>query len=118
MTTVEAKQGVYRPSIPESNVDMNDVPFQKFTQCRDAWAVKDDYCNPGAVQFGGAGSWNTTLSLQIEKHDYLKRIQKLREQLNAISQICLPGCDDMLIDSAIAATDGVIRQLDIIKQRL
>ena len=26
---------------------MNDVPFQKFTQCRDAWAVKDDYCNPG-----------------------------------------------------------------------
>ena len=70
------------------------------------------------MQFGGAGSWNTTLSLQIEKHDYLKRIQKLREQLNAISQICLPGCDDMLIDSAIAATDGVSRQLDIIKQRL
>ena len=28
-------------------MDMNDVPFQKFTQCRDAWAVKDDYCNPG-----------------------------------------------------------------------
>ena len=36
----------------------------------------------GAVQFGGAGSWNTTLSLQIEKHAYLKRIQHLREQLN------------------------------------
>ena len=70
------------------------------------------------MQFGGAGSWNTTLSLQIEKHDYLKRIQKLREQLSAISQICLPGCDDMLIDSAIAATEGVVRQLEITKMRL
>ena len=70
------------------------------------------------MQFGGAGSWNTTLSLQIEKHDYLKRIQQLREQLNAINQICLPGCDDMLIDSAIAATEGVICQLAIIKKRL
>lgn len=58
ITTVEAKQGVYRPSIPvivfgqscdvqESNVDMNDVPFQKFSAHRDSWAVKDDYCNPG-----------------------------------------------------------------------
>ena len=70
------------------------------------------------MQFGGAGSWNTTLSLQIEKHDYLKRIQQLREQLNAINQICLPGCDDMLIDSAIAATEGVICQLEIIKKLL
>ena len=76
-------------------MDMNDVPFQKFIENRDAWAIKDDYCNPGAVQFGGAGSWNTTLSLQIEKHDYLKRIQHLREQLNEIGNICLPGCDDI-----------------------
>lgn len=28
-------------------MDMNDVPFQKFSSHRDAWAVKDDYCNPG-----------------------------------------------------------------------
>ena len=117
-TTMEAKQGVYRPSIPESNVDMTDAPFQKFVEHRDAWAVKDDYCNPGGVQFGGAGSWNTTLSLQIEKHDYLKRIQKLRAQLKTIETICLPGCDDVLIDSAIAATEGVIGQLEIIKKRL
>ena len=117
-TTMEAKQGVYRPSIPESNVDMTDAPFQKFVEHRDTWAVKDDYCNPGGVQFGGAGSWNTTLSLQIEKHDYLKRIQKLRAQLKTIETICLPGCDDVLIDSAIAATEGVIGQLEIIKKRL
>ena len=117
-TTMEAKQGVYRPSIPESNVDMTDAPFQKFVEHRDSWAVKDDYCNPGGVQFGGAGSWNTTLSLQIEKHDYLKRIQKLRAQLKTIETICLPGCDDVLIDSAIAATEGVIGQLEIIKKRL
>ena len=107
---------------------MNDVPFQKFIANRDAWAIKDDYCNPGrcvngpwwigAVQFGGAGSWNTTLSLQIEKHDYLKRIQHLREQLKKISSICLPGCDDILIDSAIVATQGVINQLEIIKKKL
>ena len=99
-------------------MDMNDVPFQKFIENRDAWAIKDDYCNPGAVQFGGAGSWNTTLSLQIEKHDYLKRIQHLREQLNEIGNICLPGCDDILIDTAIVATQGVIDQLNIIKTRL
>ena len=49
-------------------MDMNDAPFLKFVAHRDSWAVKDDYCNPGSVQFGGAGSWNTTLSLQIEKH--------------------------------------------------
>ena len=70
------------------------------------------------MQFGGAGSWNTTLSLQIEKHDYLKRIQHLREQLNQIGDICLPGCDDILIDSAIVATQGVINQLEIIKKKL
>ena len=70
------------------------------------------------MQFGGAGSWNTTLSLQIEKHDYLKRIQHLREQLNEISRMCLPGCDDILIDSAIVATQGVINQLEIVNKRL
>ena len=72
----------------------------------------------GAVQFGGAGSWNTTLSLQIEKHDYLKRIQHLREQLNQIGDICLPGCDDILIDSAIVATQGVIDQLHLVHKKL
>ena len=72
----------------------------------------------GAVQFGGAGSWNTTLSLQIEKHDYLKRIQHLREQLNQIGDICLPGCDDILIDSAIVVTQGVIDQLHLVQKKL
>ena len=28
---------------------MNDVPFQEFTRHRDAWAVKDDYHNPGGL---------------------------------------------------------------------
>lgn len=99
-------------------MDMNDAPFLKFVAHRDSWAVKDDYCNPGGVQFGGAGSWNTTLSLQIERHDYLKRIQFLREQLKKLEQICLPGCDELLIDSAIAGTQGVIDQLEIIKKKL
>ena len=99
-------------------MDMADAPFQKYVANRDAWDVKDDYCNPGGVQFGGAGSWNTTLSLQIEKHDYLKRIQHLRTQLKEIEEICLPGCDDVLIDSAIASTRGVIEQLEIIKKRI
>ena len=97
---------------------MTDAPFLKFVAHRDSWAVKDDYCNPGGVQFGGAGSWNTTLSLQIEKHAYMKRIQMLRDQLNSIGEICLPGCDDVLIDSAIAATRGVIEQLEIIKKKI
>ena len=97
---------------------MTDAPFLKYVANRDTWAVKDDYCNPGGVQFGGAGSWNTTLSLQIEHHDYLKRIQKLRAQLNEIEEICLPGCDEVLIDSAIASTKGVIDQLEIIKKRI
>ena len=70
-------------------MDMNDAPFLKFVAHRDSWAVKDDYCNPGSVQFGGAGSWNTTLSLQIEKHDYLKRIQLLRDELKAVEKICV-----------------------------
>ena len=30
-------------------MDMNDVPFQEFTRHRDAWAVKDDYHNPGGL---------------------------------------------------------------------
>ena len=94
-------------------MDMNDAPFLKFVAHRDSWAVKDDYCNPGGVQFGGAGSWNTTLSLQIERHDYLKRIQFLREQLKKVEQICLSGCDELLIDSAIAGTQGVIDQLSL-----
>ena len=94
-------------------MDMSDIPFLKFVAHRDSWAVKDDYCNPGSVQFGGAGSWNTTLSLQIEKHDYLKRIQLLREKLKAVEKICLPGCDPLLVDSAIAGVEGVIEQLNI-----
>ena len=94
-------------------MDMNDAPFLKFVAHRDSWAVKDDYCNPGSVQFGGAGSGNTTLSLQIEKHDYLKRIQLLRDELKAVEKICLPGCDALLVDSAIAGVEGVIEQLNI-----
>ncbi|CBK22073.2 uncharacterized protein [Blastocystis hominis] len=41
----------------ESNVDMNNTPFLKFVAHRDSWTVKDETCNPGSVQFGGAGSW-------------------------------------------------------------
>ena len=36
---------------------MNNTPFLKFVAHRDSWAVKDETCNPGSVQFGGAGSW-------------------------------------------------------------
>ena len=99
-------------------MDMSDIPFLKFVAHRDSWAVKDDYCNPGSVQFGGAGSWNTTLSLQIEKHDYLKRIQLLRDELKVVEKICLSGCDPLLVDSMIAGVEGVIEQLEIIKKKI
>ena len=107
-------------------MDMNDAPFLKFVAHRDSWAVKDETCNPGSVQFGGAGSWkleagswNTTLSLQIEKHDSLKRIQLLRDELKAVEKICLPGCDALLVDSAIAGVEGVIELLEIgIKKKI
>ena len=97
---------------------MNDIPFQRFVEHRESWAINDDYCNPGGVQFEGPSSWNTTLSLQMERHDYLKRIQLLRAQLATISTICLPGCEDVLVDSAIASTQGVIEQLQIIMKRV
>ena len=53
-----------------------------------------------------------------EKHDSLKRIQLLRDELKAVEKICLPGCDALLVDSAIAGVEGMIEQLEIIKKKI
>lgn len=116
MTTVEQQQGIYRPCIPESSVDMNDMPFESFVNNRETWAKKDSFINPGPIQFSGAGSWDTTTSLRLEKNDYLKRIGLIREQLKEIGELCLPGCDEMVLDCAIASLNGVRDQMAILKK--
>lgn len=53
MIALEHKNGKEKPVIIKALVDLNDKPFAAYKAIRDTWALQDDYCYPGPIQFFG-----------------------------------------------------------------
>ncbi|KAK8793371.1 hypothetical protein WA158_004730 [Blastocystis sp. Blastoise] len=116
MTTIDMKQGVYIPSIATSQVDLHDKPFVTFAANRKKWATQDDFCNPGPIQFYGETASLPCLSLSLEEHTYLARIEELRQLLDTIRNECLPGCPNNILDISVVNSKAILEQIQLLKR--
>jgi pyrophosphate--fructose-6-phosphate 1-phosphotransferase len=68
MMRFEERKGKRKAVVQKTLIDLNGRPFQEFAKERERWALDDDYCCPGAIQYFGPASVceATTLTLQLE----------------------------------------------------
>jgi pyrophosphate--fructose-6-phosphate 1-phosphotransferase len=53
MMDIEQRDGISRPVIRKTLVDLEGAAFQEFSRQRDQWALNNDYRYPGPIQFFG-----------------------------------------------------------------
>ncbi|KAL8467644.1 hypothetical protein ACS0TY_031044 [Phlomoides rotata] len=63
---VERRHGKFKPVIKKAMVELDGAPFKKFASMRDEWALKNQYFNPGPLQFHGPTSNYTNHTLMLE----------------------------------------------------
>ncbi|KAL6534664.1 hypothetical protein OROGR_013339 [Orobanche gracilis] len=63
---VERRHGKFKPVIKKAMVELEGAPFKKFASMRDQWALKNQYFNPGPLQYVGPTSNNTNHTLMLE----------------------------------------------------
>lgn len=66
MMNMEERNGKMKPVIQKALVDLNGSTFKEFAKNREAWAVEDDYNNPGPIQFYGPFAETKTKTITIE----------------------------------------------------
>lgn len=78
--SVERDNGVERPYIKRSVVDLTHVPFKTFQQLRSEWALTNAFICPGPMQFYGPTADRTTITLQLVHGQSYEQIQQMNEQ--------------------------------------
>ncbi|KAL3639672.1 hypothetical protein CASFOL_014640 [Castilleja foliolosa] len=63
---VERRHGKFKPVIKKAMVELEGAPFKKFASMREQWALKNQYFNPGPLQYVGPTSNNTNHTLMLE----------------------------------------------------
>jgi diphosphate-dependent phosphofructokinase len=53
MMNLERRHGKSKPVIKKALVELDAKPFQLFARNREAWALEDDFCYPGPIQYFG-----------------------------------------------------------------
>lgn len=66
MMNIERRKGRNVAVIKKKLVDLQGKAFNKFTVMRGSWRLGEHYRSPGPVQFWGAGSDDTTLSMMLD----------------------------------------------------
>ncbi|HLV33310.1 MAG TPA: diphosphate--fructose-6-phosphate 1-phosphotransferase [Chitinispirillaceae bacterium] len=68
MMNLERRHGKDKPVIKKALVELDDKPFQNFSEKRENWAYNDDYQYPGPVQYFGPSEVCdlTTVTLLLE----------------------------------------------------
>jgi pyrophosphate--fructose-6-phosphate 1-phosphotransferase len=67
MMNIERRSGKDKPVIKKALVELNQRPFLLFQRLRNSWTLRDQYRNPGSIQYYGPHADSLTLTLQIEK---------------------------------------------------
>ncbi|XP_059661114.1 pyrophosphate--fructose 6-phosphate 1-phosphotransferase subunit beta-like [Cornus florida] len=63
---VERRHGEFKPVIKKAMVELDGAPFKKFASMRDEWAIKNQFINPGPVQFVGPRANDISHTLMLE----------------------------------------------------
>lgn len=75
MMNMERRHGKSKPVIRKALVDLNGAPFKAFAAARGAWAIEDNYLNPGPIQYFGPASVcdAVTITLALEQKKRKKK---------------------------------------------
>lgn len=65
MIVLEDRHGKEKPFINKALVDLKGKPFAIFKASRDDWAMQDDYCYPGPIQFTGPQELTESIPLTL-----------------------------------------------------
>jgi len=87
--------------------------------CRSApsWSHEELYANPGPIQFSGKTADTCSVTLSLDKHNYLERIMALRTKLDGVRELCKPGVSEAVLDSALTGVTSLLHILETIKRR-
>lgn len=66
MMKIEKRLGKEKPVIEKSLVDLHGKSFELLKSMKERWAMEDDYCNPGPIQFFGPEELTDTIPLILK----------------------------------------------------
>lgn len=66
MMVIEQRDGKEKPVIQKALVDLDGRPFQTLQEMRESWALDDNYCFPGPIQFFGPEELTDTIPMTLE----------------------------------------------------
>merc|ERR1740129_1173531 len=81
-----------RPAILPQPVDLEGKAWKSWCSMRGACAQEELYENPGPIQFSGASAGRIAVTIE-SKSSYIQELNELRENLEAVTARCRPGCD-------------------------
>eukprot|EP00898_Chlorokybus_atmophyticus_P004365 jgi/Chlat1/492/Chrsp103S01092 len=87
-------------AVPSANVSLTEAPFKLLKANVVRWMLKDEYRNPGPIQFQGASAEGRLECLKLEDNDYLGDIQRVKSALSEIEEMCKPGCSQAVLKAA------------------
>jgi diphosphate-dependent phosphofructokinase len=71
---LEHRKGKIKPVVCKAKVDLKGAPYLSFIEQREKWAINEDYCYPGPIQFFGpelmTESITQTLQAESKKNNY------------------------------------------------
>ena len=84
------------PKIPESRVELTSQAYSAVKAATNI--VEEKYENPGPLQFGGSTADSRPLALVAQADPgYLQTVTALHAQLDALRDVCRPGCPSRLL---------------------
>lgn len=102
LLNIERRAGKDKPVIRKALTELDGFPFTALQRCRDGWATGDYYRTPGPIQFQGAGSEYTSVSLRLE----LGEATALEEYVAGNPAAAAADADDDDDDGAGAGNGG------------
>ncbi|CAL1126702.1 unnamed protein product [Cladocopium goreaui] len=80
-----------RPGIFPRKVDLDAAAFSSWKEVRDSCAKEELYENPGPIQLSGSSASRVTQTIAT-RFSYLKELEGLQRNLEALRTRCRPGC--------------------------
>ncbi|KAL0361931.1 UNVERIFIED_CONTAM: Pyrophosphate--fructose 6-phosphate 1-phosphotransferase subunit alpha [Sesamum radiatum] len=102
-----------KPALYPATVDLKGRAYELLRQNATKFLTDDLYRNPGPIQFDGPGADAKVVTLCVEDHDYMGRIQKLQEYLDKVRSIVKPGCSQDVLKAALSAMASVTDILSV-----
>ncbi|KAM3129287.1 hypothetical protein pb186bvf_018574 [Paramecium bursaria] len=107
----KSQYGENEPVISSYEVDLKKNPFKVLQKVSKEWYQNDLYENPGPIQFKGAFSNSSTLTLQLSYKNYVEQIEEIDKLTKTIHELLNFETREELLDLAI-------QQLKVLQQAI